>query len=185
MRDSYLRFGRGRVPGYPLPASTVVPAGETLRVRVGCGAASALEQHWCLQESVFENAGALAPGMGDGAYLFDPQGDLRAWQIYPCRVACSDTLAGKVALSVQPRRDESISIANTGGAPVDLGGHLIKLHNAGMPDQFVFGYPFEAGTVLPRARRWSSTPAARPPATRAWSATPAAARSSSPTARAS
>ena len=51
-----------RVPGYRLPAATVVPAGETLRVRVGCGAASALEQHWCLQESAFENVGALAPG---------------------------------------------------------------------------------------------------------------------------
>ena len=148
VRDSYLRFGRGRVPGYPLPASTVVPAGETLRVRIGCGAASALEQHWCLKESAFENVGALAPGMGDGAYLFDPQGDLRAWQIYPCLVACSDPLAGKVELSVQPRGDESISIANTSGEPVDLGGHLVKLHNAGKPDQFVFGYPFKAGTVL-------------------------------------
>ena len=44
--------------------------------------------------------------------------------------------------------DESISIANTSGGPVDLGGHLVKLHNAGKPDQFVFGYPFRAGTVL-------------------------------------
>ena len=33
-------------------------------------------------------------------------------------------------------------------APVDLGGHLVKLHNAGKPDQFVFGYPFRPGTVL-------------------------------------
>jgi hypothetical protein len=35
----------------------------------------------------FENAGTT-PGMGDGGYLFDPHGDLRAWDVYPCRVAC-------------------------------------------------------------------------------------------------
>ena len=135
-------------PATGSPTRTVVPAGETLRLRVGCGAAGGLEQHWCLKESAFENVTAGFGTMGDGAYLFDPQGDLRASQIYPCLVACSDPLAGKVRLDVQPRRDESISIANTSGGPVDLGGHLVKLHNAGKPDQFVFGYPFRPGTVL-------------------------------------
>jgi len=148
VRDSFLRFGRNRTPGYLVPAGTVVPAGDTLRLRVGCGAAGALVQHWCLKESAFENVGEGSAFIGDGAYLFDPQGDLRAWQIYPCLVACSDPLAGKVALSVQPRGRESIQITNTSGGPVDLGGHLVKLHNAGKPDQFVFGYPFTAGTVL-------------------------------------
>ena len=148
VRDSFLRFGRDRTPGHRLPASTVVPAGETLRLRVGCGAAGTLEQHWCLKESAFENVTGGSGAMGDGAYLFDPQGDLRAWEIYPCRVACSDPLAGKVALTVQPRGRESISIANAGGGPVDLSGHVLKLHDAGKPDQFVFGYPFKAGTVL-------------------------------------
>ena len=148
VRDSFLRFGQDRTPGYRLPSSTVVPAGETLRLRVGCGAASALTQHWCLKESAFENVSTGFGTMGDGAYLFDPQGDLRAWEIYPCLVACSDPLRGSVRLDVQPRRDESISITNTSSAPVDLGGHLVKLHNAGSPDQFVFGYPFRAGTVL-------------------------------------
>jgi endonuclease YncB( thermonuclease family) len=148
VRDSYLRFGQGRVPGYRLPGSTVVPAGETLRVRVGCGGAGGLTLHWCLKESAFENVGEGSAFIGDGAYLFDPQGDLRAWEIYPCLVACSDPLAGKVALDVQPRGRESIRIANTSGGPVDLGGHVLKLHNAGKADQFVFGYPFKAGTVL-------------------------------------
>jgi hypothetical protein len=26
--------------------------------------------------------------MGDGGFLFDPDGDLRAWDMYPCRYAC-------------------------------------------------------------------------------------------------
>ena len=148
VRDSFLRFGRDRTPGYRLPSSTVVPAGETLRLRVGCGAAGTLVQHWCLRESAFENVSSGFETMGDGAYLFDPQGDLRAWEMYPCLDACSDPLAGRVAMSVQPRGREPISIANTGGGPVDLGGHVLKLHNAGKPDQFVFGYPFKLGTVL-------------------------------------
>jgi hypothetical protein len=148
VRDSYLRFGRDHVPGYRLPDATVVPAGETLRLRVGCGAASGLVQHWCLKESAFENVTAGSGAMGDGAYLFDPQGDLRAWEIYPCLVACSDPLAGRVRLAVEPLRNESISVTNTSGFPIDLGGHLLKLHNAGKPDQFVFGYPFTLGTVL-------------------------------------
>jgi endonuclease YncB( thermonuclease family) len=148
VRDSYLRFGRDRVPGYRFPDSTTVPAGGTLRLRVGCGAPGGPSQHWCLNESAFENVSSGFGTMGDGAYLFDPQGDLRASQIYPCLVACSDPLAGRVRLAVQPRRDESISVTNTSGGPVDLGGHLVKLHNAGRPDQFVFGYPFRPGTVL-------------------------------------
>jgi hypothetical protein len=148
VRDSWLRYGQHHVPGYRLPDATVVPAGRTLRLRVGCGAAGELEQHWCLRESAFENVSAGFGTMGDGAYLFDPQGDLRAWQTYPCLVACNDPLAGRVRLQVQPSRNESISITNTSGGPVDLGGHLIKLHNAGKPDQFVFGYPFRFGTVL-------------------------------------
>ena len=148
VRDSWLRYGQDHVPGYRLPDTTVVPAGRTLRVRVGCGAAGDLEQHWCLRESAFENVTSGFGTMGDGAYLFDPQGDLRASQTYPCVVACSDPLAGRVRLEVQPRRNESISVTNASGGPVDLGGHLVKLHNAGKPDQFVFGYPFRPGTVL-------------------------------------
>ncbi len=148
VRDSWLRYGQDHVPGYRLPDSTVVPAGRTLRLRIGCGAAGELEQHWCLRESAFENVTSGFGTMGDGAYLFDPQGDLRALQTYPCVVACSDPLAGRVRLDVEPRRNESISITNVSGFPVDLGGHLVKLHNAGKPDQFVFGYPFRPGTVL-------------------------------------
>ena len=104
VRDSWLRYGQDHVPGYRLPDATVVPAGRTLRVRVGCGAAGDLEQHWCLRESAFENVTSGFGTMGDGAYLFDPQGDLRASQTYPCVVACSDPLAGRVRLDVQPRR---------------------------------------------------------------------------------
>ena len=145
VRDSWLRYGRGHVPGYRFEAGTALAPGATLRVHAGCGADTAREKHWCQKGAVFENA---VGGMGDGGYLFDPGGDLRAHSIYPCVVACADPLAGRVRVTAHPSRPESIAIENTSGGPVDLGGHLVKLHLYGRPDAFVFGYPFEPGTVL-------------------------------------
>ena len=55
IRDSFLRFGAGHVPGYRLPAGTAIAPGDTLRLRVGCGNDGL---HWCLKESAFENDGA-------------------------------------------------------------------------------------------------------------------------------
>ena len=148
VRDSPLRAGKDHVPGYRFPPSTIVPAGGTLRVRAGCGVSEPLEKHWCLNESVFEQVSSGFATMGDGAYLFDPQGDLRAWEIYPCLVACDDPLAGKVSLAAQPRRDESMAITNTSGGPVDLGGHVAKVHLNDRPNHFVMGYFFRTGTIL-------------------------------------
>jgi hypothetical protein len=36
-----------------------------------------------MSEPVFENATPDERGMGDGGYLFDPDGDLRGWDTYP------------------------------------------------------------------------------------------------------
>ncbi len=51
-----------------------------MRVRVGRGDGDG-DFHWGLDEPVFENVHPDR-GMGDGGYLFDPDGDLRAWQTY-------------------------------------------------------------------------------------------------------
>ncbi len=74
VRDSHLRRFR-------FPSWAEVPAGAAVRVRVGAGRSSATDFHWGLGAPAFENVDP-ARGMGDGAYLFDPQGDLRAWDIY-------------------------------------------------------------------------------------------------------
>ena len=76
---------------------------------------------------MFENANGKGD-VGDGGYLFDPRGNLRASMIYPCVTACSDPLTGQVALDVHPTTPESIGVTNVGGGPVDLAGHLLKLH---------------------------------------------------------
>ena len=146
LRDSWLRYGEDHVPGYRLPDSAAIAPGGTLRLRIGCGSDGASELHWCRRAAVFENVGA--GGMGDGGYLFDPDGDLRASSTYPCVVECADPLAGRVSVDVHPSRPESISITNFSDAPVDLEGHTVKLHLSGRPDAFVFGHPFRHGSVV-------------------------------------
>jgi endonuclease YncB( thermonuclease family) len=82
LRDSSLQ--RFRFP----PWTTVLPFGSIL-VRVGEGVDTVSTLYWGLRRPVFENPNANGRGPGDGAYLFDPQGDLRAWDIWPCYVACA------------------------------------------------------------------------------------------------
>jgi hypothetical protein len=82
VRDSALRR-------YYFPAWAVVPPGGSVTVRVGIGTDTETTFYWGLSSPVFENARPDGRGMGDGAYLFDPEGDLRAWMMYPCRFACT------------------------------------------------------------------------------------------------
>ena len=128
----------------------MVPAGGSVRVYVGCGENSAARPgrfFWCQKDSVFENADGRRHS-GDGGYLFDPRGNLRASMIYPCLVGCTSALAGKVDVTVHPTTPESIAITNVSAEPVDLAGNLLKLHLNGMPKKFIWGYPFGAGTLL-------------------------------------
>ena len=74
VRDSHLRRFR-------FPAWAVVAPGSAVTVHVGGGSADGSAFHWGLTAPAFENADP-SRGMGDGAYLFDPHGDLRAWVIY-------------------------------------------------------------------------------------------------------
>ncbi len=73
---------------YEFPSWTVIPPGGSISVDVGSGVDSGTFFYWGLDHPVFENATRDGRGLGDGAYLFDPQGDLRAWMTYPCYVNC-------------------------------------------------------------------------------------------------
>jgi endonuclease YncB( thermonuclease family) len=81
LRDSTLRR-------YRFPKWSAVFPGETITVRVGSGENTDTTLYWGQDEPVFENPKKDGRGMGDGAYLFDPQGDLRGWDIWPCYVNC-------------------------------------------------------------------------------------------------
>ena len=81
VRDSAARGYKQH--GFVFPQGTRVPAGGAVRVHPGSGRNTATELYWGLSIPIFENATGAPTYIGDGGYLFDPQGDLRAWQQYP------------------------------------------------------------------------------------------------------
>jgi endonuclease YncB( thermonuclease family) len=113
LRDSALR----RIV---LPEYATVPPGGHITIYDGIGDDNESEFYWGLQQPAFENVTRDERGMGDGAYLFDPQGDLRASQIYPCREGCADAATGSLAIGAKYRGRESVQITNTGPVPIDL-----------------------------------------------------------------
>ena len=131
LRDSALRR-------YVFPAGTTIPAGGTVTLFVGPGTNTASDFFWGQRSGVFDNV--TSEGGGDGAYLFDTEGDLRAWMVYPCRYKCSDPLAGKLEVTAHPKGTEYVKVANTSSSPVNLEGYQLVAgqHN----------YPFPAGTIL-------------------------------------
>jgi endonuclease YncB( thermonuclease family) len=74
-RDSALRR-------YTFPQHATIPAGETVRLEMGQGANTSDTFHWGLSGPPFENPSYDERANGDGGYLFDPRGNLRAWVIY-------------------------------------------------------------------------------------------------------
>jgi endonuclease YncB( thermonuclease family) len=75
---------------FHFPAGTAIEPGEHLLVHVGKGRDLPQTLYWGLNTPIFDNPTNDARAIGDGAYLFDPQGDLRAWIFYPCRLAPCD-----------------------------------------------------------------------------------------------
>jgi endonuclease YncB( thermonuclease family) len=149
-RDSWLEYNRNHIPGFEFPAYARVPAGGSIRLHMGCGPNSAATPnvfYWCRPRPVFENAGDQRTQIGDGGYLFDRQGDLRASMIYPCAVACTDALAGRLQLVAHATMPESIDITNVSGAPADLDRHVLVLHMRSRAAS-ILTYPFLGPTVL-------------------------------------
>lgn len=86
VRDAAYRGEKAH--GYTFPAGTVVAPGDRLRLKIGHGSDGDGLLYWGLDVPIFANVTGGRTSMGDGAWLFDPKGDLRAWYMYPCRAAC-------------------------------------------------------------------------------------------------
>ena len=79
--------------GYRFPRRAFIPAGGSIRVRVGRGRnRNGVVYHWGLTHPLFQNATYGREQIGDGAYLFDPDDELRAYHQYPCRRPCPKRL---------------------------------------------------------------------------------------------
>jgi endonuclease YncB( thermonuclease family) len=118
VRDSALRR-------YVFPDWATLPPGESLTVSTRDRDDTWTEFFWHQKSSIFENPGGER-AMGDGAYLFDPQGDLRAAMTYPCRADCTDPYQGAVAVDASPRGREYVTVRNVAAFPVDLDGYWLE-----------------------------------------------------------
>ena len=91
------------------------------------------ELFWGRPRGVFDHV-IRGRHTGDGAYLFDPDGDLRAWMQYPCRAVCRDALKGAVAIRVRYRGREHITLRNRLDVPIDLDNYRLE----SKPHAYVF-----------------------------------------------
>lgn len=146
VRDAMLRR-------FTFPAGTAVAPGATVTVHVGRGTSAGGDLFWGLGTTVFENA-SDPRDLGDGAYLFDPEGDLRAWMLYPCLTACGDPYLGALDVTAEPRAPERVLIRNVSGTPVDLYGYALAIRGSMFPfgEDSVLG-PGETMTVSMQGSR--------------------------------
>ena len=72
------------------------------------------------QGPAFDNATNDRKQKGDGGYLFDPHGNLRAYVQYPCRTSCHEPLAGKVELETHYDAPEYVRVRNTSNRTISL-----------------------------------------------------------------
>ena len=133
IRDSSLRR-------FTFPAGASIPPNSSVTVYAGEGEAFGGDFFWNLTAPVLDNITGDDRGRGDGAYLFDPQGDVRASLIWPCRVNCADANAGQVSIDVNPRKKEIITLRNNAGWAIDLEDYLLKSKP--------YSYSFPPGSIL-------------------------------------
>lgn len=117
-RDSHLRR-------YRFPASAVVPAGGSIKLFAGRGRNGGRNFYWGQRKAVFENVVGGRRSIGDGAYLFDPHGDLRAWVQYPCRIGCYEPLRRSTLIRADAR-DEFVVVRNISREPISLAGYDLE-----------------------------------------------------------
>lgn len=82
LRDGALRW-------FTFPRTASIPPGGALTVHVGSGRPTATRLYWGERAPMFSNLNKPGRFSGDGAFLFDPHGDLRASFTYPCMLGCS------------------------------------------------------------------------------------------------
>lgn len=134
---------------FVFPKGTKVPAQGFVTLRAGSGKATSKTFYWKQSTNPFTDPVYGLAWPGRGAYLLDPDGDVRAYMAYPCTGTCSDPLRGRVKISnVQynaPGVDQTnpngeyVEIKSTSGT-VDLSGYVIE--------RYPYNKVFPTGTIL-------------------------------------
>ena len=111
---------------------------STVTLHVGKGSPTSTHYYWGNTTPRFPNADTSG-SYGSGAYLFDPDGDLRAHATYPCLYACTDVRATQITMHVNydaPGDDMTfpngeyvaLSLKPTVKSPVDLSYTVLSIH---------------------------------------------------------
>lgn len=126
----YLGNAGPKAERFRFPAGAAIAPGASLTVFNGAGAATASAFFRDLPNNLFENS-FNGGGAGDGAYLLDPDGDVRAHAIYPCLLDCTDPEQGTVQVRANPiRGPEYVTIRNVSDHPVDLYRYQLRVKGA-------------------------------------------------------
>lgn len=107
LRDPATRF-------YNFSEGVSIPAGKIMRIHIGHGVDSSLVKYWGLDAPLFTN------DIGQGAYLLDPDNDIRASFSYPCRINCSDPMVDKLSVVVNYDADGDDRLVDPNGEWVDI-----------------------------------------------------------------
>jgi endonuclease YncB( thermonuclease family) len=118
---------------YRFPKGTVLKAGQRITVRVGTGKDTASVKHMGRTKPLFDNAD-LRTGVGDGAYLLDPHGDIRVAFVYPYVGTQPDPLVGALRISKvvydPPGTDtaagERVTLRNVSDRRISLDAHQLR-----------------------------------------------------------
>ena len=147
-----LRDASVRAP-YRFTGDSVLPPGATMTVHVGAGTDQARVRYWGLTRPLFANPRRVdGQWVGDGAYLLDGDGDIRAHFMYPCIGGCPDPLLGRVEITYVSRGeavdldDEYVSVRNVSSTTVSLSGY--RLVTAGDSYDFSESTQLNAGQTL-------------------------------------
>jgi endonuclease YncB( thermonuclease family) len=141
---------------FRFPSGTSVAPGRYLSVRSGYGTNTATNLYWGDGAARFYNP---TPGgvHAFGAFLFDPDGDLRSWSMYPCTWGCQEplTTAWNVAwdATYDPPGDESVdpnletlNLTNRSSQRIDASYRVVTL--SGYVHEFGPGSYIDPGETL-------------------------------------
>ena len=165
-------IGKWRLRGaahdsFYFPPGSVLPAYGEVKVKLGTGINTPPTYFWEGQRLRF-----FVPGhskyQGGGAYLFDRHGDIRAWSMYPCRVACRHPargmLKGGVARGITPPPVQPPMTDTPSGEPSASTSDDGLASGSSSPSATDGGEELSPARVSPQpSRSPSSTPSASPP----------------------
>lgn len=149
--------------GLRFPTGTTVAPGSFVTVRVGSGSDTADTFHMGSPSPLLDNADRTLgtdddpdarEGRGDGVYLLDPIGNVRAAFTWPCVVDCDTPLAGNLEISdveydpagVDTADTEYVELTNVGDRRLSLDGY--QLRNIYVHHDFTFGTYLDPGETV-------------------------------------